>query len=186
LSLKMQALDSAISIANEESAVGRALIVAKQILLAKEAILNFKKNVINATTALTGVTVEAGEASVQTIGSVAKATNVAPPPFNLPFIATALATAASVMSAVRTAVDATKGAASKAGVGGGGTSARLGTPQISTQAPSFNIVGASAENQLAQTIADQTQQPVQAFVVANDVTTAQGLERNIIQESSLG
>ena len=187
LSLKMQALDSAISIANEESAVGRALIVAKQILLAKEAIMNFKKNVINATSAMTGVTVEAGEASVQTIGSVAKATNVAPPPFNLPFIATALATAASVMSAVRTAVDATKGAASKAGGGGGGgLNGSLRTPQIQTQAPSFNIVGASAENQLAQTIADQTQQPVQAFVVANDVTTAQGLERNIIQESSLG
>jgi hypothetical protein len=105
---------------------------------------------------------------------------------NLPFIATALATAASVISAVKAAVGATKDAASKAGAGGGGLSGRLGTPQISTQAPSFNIVGASAENQLAQTIADQTQQPIQAFVVANDVTTAQGLERNIIQESSLG
>ena len=186
LALKMQALDSAISIANEESAVGRALIVAKQILLAKEAVLNFKKNLINATSAMSGVTITASEAATQTTASIAKAANVAPPPLNLPFIATALATAASVMSAVKAAVDATKGAASKAGAGGGGTSARLGTPQIATQAPSFNIVGASAENQLAQTIADQTQQPVQAYVVANDVTTAQGLERNIIQESSLG
>tara|TARA_R100001440_G_scaffold16711_1_gene28260 strand:- start:7736 stop:9685 length:1950 start_codon:yes stop_codon:yes gene_type:complete len=183
--LKLQALDSAISIANEETAVGRALIVAKQILLAKEAIINFKKNLINATSALTGVTLTASEASVQTTASIAKAANVAPPPLNLPFIATALATAASVISAVKGAVDATKGAASKAGAGGG-ASARLGTPQISTQAPAFNIVGASPENQLAQTIADQTQQPIQAFVVANDVTTAQGLERNIIQESSLG
>ena len=186
LSLKMQALDSAISIANEESAVGRALIVAKQILLAKEAVLNFKKNLINATSAMTGVTITASEAATQTTASIAKAANVAPPPLNLPFIATALATAASVISAVKAAVGATKDAASKAGAGGGGLSGRLGTPQISTQAPSFNIVGASAENQLAQTIADQTQQPVQAYVVANDVTTAQGLERNIIQESSLG
>jgi len=183
--LKLQALDSAISIANEESAVGRALIVAKQILLAKEAIINFKKNLINATSAMTGVTLTASEASVQTTASIAKAANVAPPPLNLPFIATALATAASVISAVKGAVDATKSAASAAGAGGG-TSARLDTPQISTQAPAFNIVGASPENQLAQTIADQTQQPIQAFVVANDVTTAQGLERNIIQESSLG
>ena len=186
LSLKMQALDSAISIANEESAVGRALIVAKQILLAKEAVLNFKKNLINATSAMTGVTITASEAATETTASIAKAANVAPPPLNLPFIATALATAASVISAVKAAVGATKDAASKAGAGGGGLSGRLGTPQISTQAPSFNIVGASAENQLAQTIADQTQQPVQAYVVANDVTTAQGLERNIIQESSLG
>ena len=183
--LKLQALDSAISIANEETAVGRALIVAKQILLAKEAIINFKKNLINATSAMTGVTLTASEASVQTTASIAKAANVAPPPLNLPFIATALATAASVISAVKGAVDATKSAASAAGAGGS-TSARLDTPSIQTQAPAFNIVGASPENQLAQTIAGQTQQPIQAYVVANDVTTAQGLERNIIQESSLG
>tara|TARA_R100000388_G_scaffold46926_1_gene35441 strand:+ start:124 stop:2244 length:2121 start_codon:yes stop_codon:yes gene_type:complete len=186
LSLKMQALDSAISIANEESAVGRALIVAKQILLAKEAVLNFKKNLINATSAMTGVTITASEAATETTASIAKAANVAPPPLNLPFIATALATAASVISAVKAAVGATKDAASKAGGGGGGLNPITPPPTIPTQAPSFNIVGASAENQLAQTIADQTQQPIQAFVVANDVTTAQGLERNIIQESSLG
>jgi hypothetical protein len=54
------------------------------------------------------------------------------------------------------------------------------------QAPSFNVVGASAENQLAQTLADATQKPIKAFVVAGDVSTAQSLDRNIIQESSLG
>ena len=186
LQLKMQSLDSAIAIANEETAVGKALLVAKQIMLAREAVLNFKKNLINATSAMTGVTITASEAAAQTTASIAKAANVAPPPLNLPFIATALATAASVMSAVKAAVDATKGAASAAGAGGGITGAQLDTPRISAAAPSFNIVGASPENQLAQTIADQTQQPVQAYVVANDVTTAQGLERNIIQESSLG
>lgn len=186
LQLKMQSLDSAIAIANEETAVGKALLVAKQIMLAREAVLNFKKNLINATSAMTGVTITASEAATQTTASIAKAANVAPPPLNLPFIATALATAASVMSAVKAAVDATKGAASAAGAGGGITGAQLDTPRISAAAPSFNIVGASPENQLAQTIADQTQQPVQAYVVANDVTTAQGLERNIIQESSLG
>ena len=182
----MQSLDSAIAIANEETAVGKALLVAKQIMLAREAVLNFKKNLINATSAISGVTITASEAATQTTASIAKAANVAPPPLNLPFIATALATAASVMSAVKAAVDATKGAASAAGAGGGIAGARLDTPRISAAAPSFSIVGASPENQLAQTIADQTQQPVQAYVVANDVTTAQGLERNIIQESSLG
>tara|TARA_R100000231_G_scaffold9100_2_gene11666 strand:+ start:9663 stop:11540 length:1878 start_codon:yes stop_codon:yes gene_type:complete len=64
--------------------------------------------------------------------------------------------------------------------GGGAVSAP------SAQAPSFNIVGASPENQLAQSLADVTQKPVKAFVVASDVTTAQSLDRNIIQESSLG
>ena len=60
--------------------------------------------------------------------------------------------------------------------GGGGAS----------QPPSFNIVGASDTNQLADAIGGQTQQPVQAFVVANDVTTAQSLENNIVEGATLG
>ena len=39
---------------------------------------------------------------------------------------------------------------------------------------------------LTQTLADATQKPIKAFVVAGDVSTAQSLDRNIIQESSLG
>lgn len=54
------------------------------------------------------------------------------------------------------------------------------------QAPDFNIVGASNESQLAQTISQSEQQPIQAFVVAEDITTAQQLDNNIIQGASLG
>jgi hypothetical protein len=53
-------------------------------------------------------------------------------------------------------------------------------------APAFNVVGASATNQLAQTIGNKEQQPVKAYVVSNDVTTAQSLDRNIIQSASIG
>ena len=53
-------------------------------------------------------------------------------------------------------------------------------------APAFNIVGASTTNQLAEAIAGQEAQPVQAFVVSNDVSTAQELDRNIIQGASIG
>lgn len=66
--------------------------------------------------------------------------------------------------------------------GGGGVSGGGSAPQ----APSFNLVGSDPQNQLAQTLAQQTDKPVKAFVVAGDVTTAQSLERNIVQESSLG
>tara|TARA_X000001382_G_scaffold80373_1_gene56565 strand:- start:62 stop:1780 length:1719 start_codon:yes stop_codon:yes gene_type:complete len=76
----------------------------------------------------------------------------------------------------------TPNAPSGLGVGSSGGGVSVPTPQ----APSFNVVGASAENQLAQTLADATQKPVKAFVVAGDVSTAQSLDRNIIQESSLG
>jgi hypothetical protein len=52
--------------------------------------------------------------------------------------------------------------------------------------PAFNIVGASGTNQLAEAIGGQAQQPVKAFVVSNDVTTAQELDRNIVKGASLG
>jgi hypothetical protein len=70
--------------------------------------------------------------------------------------------------------------------GGGGSAPSMsasgggGTPA----APSFNVVGNSGVNQIAQTLGSQ--QPVQAYVVANNVTTAQALDRNIIQNASMG
>ena len=78
----------------------------------------------------------------------------------------------------------------KGGASGGGDSS---TPSVSSpssigagagQAPQFNTVGGSAVNQLSQSIADQNKTPVQAYVVANDVTSAQSLERNRQQQAS--
>lgn len=64
------------------------------------------------------------------------------------------------------------------------------TPSVSgertAQAPAFNIVGASPENQLARIINQQEQQPVKAYVVANDVSSQQALDRNIVNKASLG
>lgn len=65
--------------------------------------------------------------------------------------------------------------------GGGGEA----TPALPAP-PSFNIVGATETSQLADAIGGQTQQPVQAYVVANDVTTAQSLENNIVEGATLG
>jgi len=72
-------------------------------------------------------------------------------------------------------------------VSGGG-----GTPSVSApsrpsapQPPAFNIVGASGTNQLAETIAGQNERPVKAFVTSQDVTTAQSLERNIVEGASI-
>ena len=52
--------------------------------------------------------------------------------------------------------------------------------------PSFNVVGESGTNQLAEAIGEQEQKPVQAFVVASDVSSAQELDRNIIEGASIG
>jgi len=61
------------------------------------------------------------------------------------------------------------------GVGGGG-----GTGS-SVMSPNFNIVGNSGINQLAQL----QQQPTKAYVVSGDVTTAQSLDRNRIENATL-
>jgi len=68
--------------------------------------------------------------------------------------------------------------------GGGAGSSGVSVP--TPQAPAFNIVGSDPQNQLAQTLAETTSKPVKAFVVSSDVSTAQSLDRNIIEESSLG
>jgi chromosome segregation ATPase len=61
-----------------------------------------------------------------------------------------------------------------------------GVGQAAPQAPAFNIVGAGVTNQLADVIAGQASQPTRAYVVSNDVSTAQELDRNIIQGASIG
>ena len=60
------------------------------------------------------------------------------------------------------------------------------TTTASSQPPSFNIVGATETSQLAEAVGGQTQQPIQAYVVANDVTTAQSLENNIVEGATIG
>ena len=52
--------------------------------------------------------------------------------------------------------------------------------------PAFNVVGAAPESQLAQAISGQEQKPVKAFVVSSDVSTAQALDRNIVEQASIG
>jgi hypothetical protein len=63
-------------------------------------------------------------------------------------------------------------------IGGGGSAA--------PQAPSFNVVGAAPENQLAQTLGEREDKPMKAYVVSNEVTNAQALDRNIIEGASIG
>jgi hypothetical protein len=73
------------------------------------------------------------------------------------------------------------------GGGGGGAAVSSAGGAAPAAAPSFNVVGNSGVNQLAETMQGKSAQaPIQAYVVANDVTTAQGLNRNIVTNASLG
>jgi hypothetical protein len=66
------------------------------------------------------------------------------------------------------------------------TTPRPPAPSTPSLPPSFNTVGASGTNQLADAIGSQTNQPIKTYVVASDVTTAQSLERNIITGATVG
>ena len=70
-----------------------------------------------------------------------------------------------------------------------GSSSTAGLNSVASagaQAPSFNIVGQSGSNQIASALGEQQQTPIQAYVVSQDVTTAQSLENGIIQGATLG
>lgn len=69
------------------------------------------------------------------------------------------------------------------GRGGGGGVSSAAAPTLA--APSFNIVGQGGTNQLAESIGSQEKQPVKAYVVSSDVTSAQSMERNIVQGASI-
>lgn len=66
--------------------------------------------------------------------------------------------------------------------GGGGSTAIAPIPSAP---PAFNVVGTSGTNQLADLIAGQSKQPIKAYVVSSDVSTAQSLDRNIIEGASI-
>jgi len=90
-------------------------------------------------------------------------------------IATVLATGFQAVKQIKSADKQ----ASPAGISASATSSVA-------QAPAFNIVGAGVTNQLADVIAGQSAQPTRAYVVSNDVSTAQELDRNIIEGASIG
>jgi hypothetical protein len=72
------------------------------------------------------------------------------------------------------------------GGGGGGGAAAGGGGAAPAAAPSFNIVGPSGANQIAESMGARESQPMRAFVVGGDVTTQQGLNRGIVQNATLG
>ena len=82
----------------------------------------------------------------------------------------------SVKDILKTTPSNAKGGTNPASGAGGG-----GAPIP----PAFNVVGSSGETQLADAIGGQTQRTARAYVVSNDVTTAQELDRNIIEGASI-
>ena len=94
-----------------------------------------------------------------------------------PYVQAGLAGAFSLLQIKKIASTDPSGAGSSSGVGG---SSGASVPQ----APSFNLIEGTGSNQIAESLATD-RQPVQAYVVASNVSSAQELDRNAINEASL-
>jgi hypothetical protein len=119
-----------------------------------------------------------------TEASAAGAASVAGPAAPGVYLATKIAFYASGTATILANIARAKKLLSSGGNSSGAGGAGGGAGAAPAPQAQFNIVGQSSTNQLAQTIATQQNQPVQAFVVGNDVTTQQALDRNKITNST--
>ena len=171
---KQKALDDLIAIGGAETKFGKAMFLLKQALAIKEMIMEAKKTITFSSIAAAKSTVAVAEGTAQTakVGF----------PQNIPLLIGYAAQAAGIISAIKSATGTAKSAVS--GIGGGGGS--IVEPTAPSAPPAFNVVGASGTNQLADAIGGQSQRPSRSYVVASDVSTAQELDRNIIEGASIG
>jgi hypothetical protein len=174
--MKVDALNAIMSITNSETALGKAAFIAKQLLAGKEMLAEAKNT-------LGRISLRASEATVSTAAGAANTAKVGFPQ-NIPLLIGYAAQAVGIIGAIKSAVSTAKSSISAAGAGG--SVPNIQSPRnASAAAPSFNIVGQGGSSQLAESIGGQTKQPIKAYVVSNDVTTAQSLERNIVSNASI-
>ena len=173
---KKAVVNAIAQFADAESGIGKALLIIKQGLALKETIMDLKRITFKGIEAV-------GSAGVATAQNVAESSKIGFPQ-NIITIAGAIAQGVGIIRSVKKAVSKTKASAS----------ASASVPSISSpsspaaatpQAPAFNIVGASETSQLANVINTQENLPVQAYVVSQDITTAQSLQNNIIETATI-
>lgn len=167
---KHSAVDQAIALFGAETNAGKAALVAKQVMNAIEMVEEAKKTITFSTlvAARSKAAVAEGTAQTAKVGF----------PQNVPMLIAYGLQAAGIVMALKSAIGTAKSAASAAG--GGGLSAPI------SSAPSFNIVGSSTGNQIAEALGSQDQKPIKAFITSSDVTSAQALDRNIIKTAKIG
>jgi hypothetical protein len=151
---KLQTLDNVVKLAGEESALGRAALIAKQMMAAEELLIDLGVLKSKATKA----TAEASLQGVESGGSVATGfskTLALGFPAAIPALVGYGVAAAGIISGVMRATKKTKSVASSLGgqVRGGSASPSTSVGGIGggqAQAPAFNVVGASETSQLAE------------------------------------
>ena len=170
---KAAVVDALSQFASAESGIGKALLIVKQGLALQETLMDLKRITFKGAEAV-------GAAGVAVGQNVAESSKIGFPQ-NLITIAGAIAQGVGIISSVKSAVSKTKASAGSAGA----SVPNIPTPAMPSLPPAFNVVGASDTNQLADAIGGQSQEPIRAYVVSGDVTSAQSMDRNIIDGASI-
>lgn len=192
---KRNALDTGLSLltefAGKNKAVALSILAVQKGLAIADIIVGASKSIAVATADLQKANIGAlsTPAAISSFGASAVpiiAANTAL--YTKGVITTKLSAATNIASILAAGLQGAKSISGGASTGGGGGAPAAGG--AAQAAPAFNVIGNSGVNQLAQTVAqqgaNQAQQPIQAYVVSNQVTTAQALDRNVITNASMG
>ena len=148
--------------------IKQSLLIAEEIMKIKADFAERKRIFENAQVRIVGGSVESIAAAQFSLGTFVQQLG---PAGIATYAITIGGLIASILAARKKAQAAlaSLGAPSGPSVGGAGV-----------EAPDFNVVGASPESQLAQSVSAQQQKPLKAFVVYKDIRNAEEFDRNAI------
>ena len=178
IALQNATVNNLQKIFGQETAIGKALLIAKQAIAAQELILQIKSDIAAAKSSATKATLKASEAGVDIASGAAKTLGAAPFPANIPLIVGYAASAVGIATSISSALKKVKGAKGDISTtpSGGGASA---------PPPAFNLVGGSNVNEIGDTL-NQEQTPIQAYVVGSEVTNQQEIDNAQASSASIG
>lgn len=167
---EIEAQKNKIRLERELFTIKQSLLIAEQVMKAKAVVLENKLKIQAQIGEITneGV-IQAGKAKMSIGTFVAKG--------GLKGLATYAITIGGLLASI---FAARKKAESQLRSLGGPSVGAVGGGGGGVEAPDFNVVGASPESQLAQSIRGQGDKPLRTFVVFKDIKTAGEWERNAI------
>jgi hypothetical protein len=160
---------------NDILATGDALIAGAKMLAGKNKAIQKAAIIAEAAVSLgrVGLNIAAGVTKDASAGAVVST------PLIIKTIATGVVSTASIISNTAKALSALGG-----GSAGGATNSQSAGGSAAPSAPSFNVVGGTNSNQIAESLGGQNR-PIQAFVVSSAVTSGQELDRNAQNRASI-
>ena len=175
IAIRAMVVDAISQIANQESAVGKAAFIAQQIIRLQDL-------KATATAALQKLAIDQGSAGAATARGFAETAKVGFPQ-NVPLLIAYAAQAAAIISTMTKAFGKAK--QSIGGGGGGGGMSAMSAPSVSVpQTPTAQTP--FAQQVQANQATQQGNQPIEAYVISGNVTSAQEAAAKIRMRRTVG